>query len=501
MELFRKKPCYEAEHILKFIEKKLNGEESDEPRVVYPIHVSFLSYFQRLFANERQLAVSTKEMLEIAALLSGFDVNMTHISNKLIDFAKDLTVLSESNLAIVEETNAGMNEVNNTVQNTSQTLSKLSEASEALVKGNQNSLVELKEVNQLKEDVMTDAGIMTEKVDQLVDMANKVNEIVRGVGEIAEQTNLLALNAAIEAARAGEQGRGFAVVAEEVRKLADNTKQNLDGMKRFMEGIHMAALEGKQSMEQTISSTEKMSYKIEVITSTMEQNVDMLQATINNVQEINQAMEGIRISTHEINQAMDASSRDAENLTRMTQIIHQDAVNSAEYAKQISQIDDKLSRIVNNQMTALHGSINAISNHEFIENIEKARSAHSSWLMILKQIVDEMTVYPLQTNSAKCAFGHFYHSMDVTHPAVVDEWREIDAVHDELHRFGDRVIQAVKENQPASANDLYRQAENLSQLIFRNFDSIVAKVKKLTKEETRLFGGQRVESCPGCNVS
>jgi methyl-accepting chemotaxis protein len=500
MELFKKKPCYEAEYILKFIEKKLNGEESDEPNVEYPIHSSFLSYFQRLFANEKQLAVSTKELLAIAALLSSFDVDMTHISNKLIDFAKEMAVLSESNLAVVEETNAGMNEVNSTVQNTSQTLSQLSEASAALVKGNQNSLLELKEVNQLKDNVMTDAGIMTEKVDQLVDMASKVNEIVRGVGEIAEQTNLLALNAAIEAARAGEQGRGFAVVAEEVRKLADNTKQNLDGMKRFMEGIQKAALDGKQSMEQTISSTEKMSHKIEVITSTMEQNVDMLQTTINNVQEINQAMEGIKISTQEINQAMDASSRDAENLTRMTKVIHQDATSSAEFAKQISQIDGQLSGIVKNQMTALHGSINAISNQEFLENIEKAKSSHISWLMILKRIVDEMTVYPLQTNSAKCAFGHFYHSMNVTHSSIGDEWKEIDAIHDELHQFGDRVIQAVRESQQALAHDLYLQAENHSLKIFDHFDSIVSKVNELTKEGTCLFGGQRVESCPGCNL-
>lgn len=66
-----------------------------------------------------------------------------------------------------------------------------------------------------------------ETVRELNDNMDEINNFLSGITEISEQTNLLALNAAIEAARAGESGKGFAVVAEEVRKLAEQSKNTV----------------------------------------------------------------------------------------------------------------------------------------------------------------------------------------------------------------------------------------------------------------------------------
>lgn len=486
--LFGRNHCHETTHIINYVEERFLGREIPEPEVKYPIHIAFLDYFKRLFESEKRMGISSKKLIKITASLSDFDVNMSHIANQQINFAKEIALLSESNLAVVEETNASMSSVNDTVNQTSDTLQQLADASEELMKSNHNSLQQLKDINDLKDNVILDATVMGEKIDQLVDMANRVNDIVSGVEAIAEQTNLLALNASIEAARAGEHGRGFAVVAEEIRKLADDTKKSLDNMKAFVKNIQVAASEGKESMDNTMSLTQKMSQEIGLITGTMEENVDMLQTTISKVQDINDSMNDIKRATEEINRAMEISSRDSENLAHMTQVIHQDALASANFAKQIAQIDNELSEIVKEQMDALQGSSNALSNEEFLETIENAKDAHTRWINNLDRVINDMKSYPLQTDSTKCAFGHFYHAVKVVHPAIAEDWAKIGDIHDDFHAMGEATIKAVENGDEATAREYRKKAGEFSKEMFVYLDKVANEIINMTKQGIHILG-------------
>lgn len=480
--------CEEARCIVNYVNSKMQGETTVLPEIRYDLHQTVYDLFDRFFKNEEMISISAKDLLGLVTQMSSFDVNMSQISYDLKDFAKEIAELSESNLAIVEETTASMFVVSEAVNQSSATLENLAQSSERLLEKNNESIQQLSEINKLKENVMENSTIMSAKIDELVELTNKVNEIVNSVGAIAEQTNLLSLNASIEAARAGENGKGFAVVASEIRKLADNTKKSLEGMSSFMSHIKDAAVNGRESMVNTIESSQEMSSKIDDVFSTMQSNMELLNKTIEDVHTVNLTMSQVRTSTNEISTAMETSSTDAEKLNVMTQTIFKDSEKSAELASQITKMDDSLSEITKNLFASLSGGAHNITNEEFKTNIRNARVAHRNWVATLRTIVEEGKVYPLQINSTKCAFGHFYHTISVNHPSIKEDWDAIEAVHDRFHDCGHHTIDAIKNSQRSEALNHFEEAKKLSGRIFELLDKIEKEVEEQTQNGVQLIG-------------
>lgn len=481
IKFFKKKtPCDEAVCILQNVEERLQGKPHafGTLKVEYPIHKRMLTQFEKLLNSEEKMSSSCKRMLSTVSSLSEFDVRMTHSAYELSQFAKQMALVSESNLAVVEEITASMNDVNETVEQTSFKMKELSDSSNTLIQKNDESMTQIGELVDLKEHVVEDTKKMSIQIEELTTMAENISEIVNGVAAIAEQTNLLALNASIEAARAGEMGRGFAVVASEIRKLADSTKENLQNMRGFVTHIQVAAQGGKESLLNTLSSTNLMNEKLDTISGTIHGNVEMLKHTVLEVNDISQLMVHVKESAQQVNQAMMLSASDAEKLHGMTQDIHKDAVESEENAKQISHIDTELSEVVREMVAALNGGIHSISNQDLLANLKKAKEAHGNWVKNLKRIVEEMKIYPIQTDSKRCAFGHFYHSITMEHVDVKAEWASIDEIHDQFHKIGDKVVEAVRLEDKSAAIRHLQEAEELSNKIFGKIDNTVRIIER-----------------------
>ena len=120
-----------------------------------------------------------------------------------------------------------------------------------------------------------------------MDLCDKIvsaEEITQIIYQISSQTNLLALNASIEAARAGEQGRGFAVVANEIRKLADDTRNSIDSITELLRGITELANQTSTLVRQSVESVDEQSKYIEAVD-------DSFQAISGVVDELHNCME------------------------------------------------------------------------------------------------------------------------------------------------------------------------------------------------------------------
>lgn len=108
-------------------------------------------------------------------------------------------------------------------------------------------------------------------IEGLIDSTSKIQDITNTISGIAAQTNLLALNASIEAARAGEHGKGFAVVAEEVRKLAEQSNDEVQKVEELIADI-------TDHINQVVRSTEESTNVIESGSKTVRLTAEALSA-------------------------------------------------------------------------------------------------------------------------------------------------------------------------------------------------------------------------------
>ncbi len=120
-------------------------------------------------------------------------------------------------------------------------------------------------------------------IQGLSEQTRQISDIIATVNDIAEQSNLLAINAAVEAARVGEAGLGFAVVAEEMRSLAEQSRQAtvrvrdiLTNIRKAIETTVEATGEGEDKAEKGVRLAAQTGQVIEQLAATIQ---DAAQAT------------------------------------------------------------------------------------------------------------------------------------------------------------------------------------------------------------------------------
>ncbi|MCA1960110.1 MAG: methyl-accepting chemotaxis protein [Desulfomonile sp.] len=115
-----------------------------------------------------------------------------------------------------------------------------------------------------------------ETVVKLSEHSRTIEEIIVAVQDIADQSNLLAVNASIEAARAGDQGKGFAVVAQEIKTLADQSRELtqqvrsiLDETRKWVGAVVMATEQGGKAVDAGLEQSVRTGEAIQALTDSV----------------------------------------------------------------------------------------------------------------------------------------------------------------------------------------------------------------------------------------
>lgn len=158
-------------------------------------------------------------------------------------------------------------------------------------------------IRQAKEEVLAleaETNATGESITALKQQSDEIALITEVIQSITDQTNLLALNAAIEAARAGEHGKGFAVVAEEVRKLAEQSKQSAMKIAGLIESIQTQSNAVLDRHARSAKRVETNTALLEEATLSFQQIVGQLQASVENASHIRTASSEIAETTRQV---------------------------------------------------------------------------------------------------------------------------------------------------------------------------------------------------------
>ncbi len=204
--------------------------------------------------------------------LKGSISQLASTSSQILATTSQAAAGAAETATAVSQTTATVEEVKQTAQLASQKAKNVSENAQKAAQISMTGRKAAEDAVRLMKDIQDKMESIAERVVLLSEQGLAIGEIIVSVNDLAEQSGILAVNAAIEANKAGEYGKGFSVVAQEIRNLAEQSKQATAQVRTILSEIQkstsaavLAAEQGAKTVETGVAQSSEAGESIRLL--------------------------------------------------------------------------------------------------------------------------------------------------------------------------------------------------------------------------------------------
>lgn len=418
--------------------------------------------YKRLLRGREQFEMVYDKDITAVMQISSLDLMLKQQTEELVTIAHEAADATEIIHEAAEESSHVAGQVNSQHEELTRTIIEAAEDTSEVHKKIEAGQDELSLIKDLSLTTIEDSKEMQKDMDALLEVINHMNEVISGINSISSQTNLLALNASIEAARAGEAGKGFAVVADEIRQLAEETQKLTANMGVFVEKIRDASQKSAKSVTTTIEALGTVTEKIGNVWVINDENQKHVSRVNDSISSLAAVSEEISSSMVEMESQAVSIKDQCMQLNESTKHLRKVSNRMKDATKPVTDIEKLLDEAGKQLGDMTDDAFFRMEYAEFAKYMDKAISAHETWLANLKSMIDKRHPVPLQFDATKCGFGHFYYSMTPKTPEIREIWVAVADKHKRFHEYGKHVKDAIARGDLSTAERHYREAEAAS---------------------------------------
>lgn len=268
-----------------------------------------------------------RDMKQFGSKVTGLAENVSDktgaINTSMQDIARAMDEVAggvQGQAEDTESSNENMISFSENITTVTEKTSHMGQTADKAIEAVEQGRVIVQELSGKSDTTVSLTRVLVDDIDAVQKNSEEIKSFVDVINSIAGQTNLLSLNASIEAARAGEAGRGFAVVAEEIRKLADQSKESGNKIQEIVKKIGETA-------DKTTASAREAESMVNEQARALQETVNVFEMIQDCVGEL---VEGIRLITQRLEESMLEKDKVESSLQNIASVSEEVAASTQE---------------------------------------------------------------------------------------------------------------------------------------------------------------------------